>query len=46
MNETIISWSFQNWLTVILMALLFFALLVILKKVADKVRNKSSAAPA
>jgi len=43
-EETIISWNFANWLTVIIMAALGFALLGFAVKVYQKRSGKASAA--
>ncbi|HXT74603.1 MAG TPA: hypothetical protein VN785_12190 [Candidatus Angelobacter sp.] len=41
-NETIITWSFANWITVILMAAVGFALLGFAMKVYQQKKQKAA----
>lgn len=43
-DEVVISWSLQNWITVLAMGLVFFVVLVLLSKAARKVLVKPSSA--
>ncbi len=42
MEENILTWSVANWITVVLMAMLGFAIIAVLGKLARKNRAASS----
>lgn len=41
MTENIISWNFANWVTVVIMALLGYAVFVLIMKTAHNLKGKS-----
>jgi hypothetical protein len=43
MDETVLSWTVPNWITVVLMVVIGFAVLGFVGKIASKARAKSNA---
>lgn len=41
MTENIISWNFANWVTVVIMALLGYAVFVLIMKTGNNLKGKS-----
>ena len=45
MNETIISWNFPNWVTIVLMAAVGFLILAAIAQAFHKARGSGSSQP-